>query len=281
MDQEPKDKSASSASNAWLRFPRLVAVIVAAVLLLAVLILAGYPYEWTGFGTYTTTPWDVVQKSGEVVRYKTLWDWLELLIIPATLLVGGYLLSRAEKRRDDERTLQSIQEDREIAEQRTQETALQTYLDQMAKLLIENALGSTPTPEAKDVARVWTLTVVRRVDAERKGIVLQFLHESKLVQRGGPIVSLTYADFSGADLGWADLSGADLSWANLSRADLSRANLHGADLRGTDLRTANLTGADLSEADLNEADLKETKFTSETMWPSGFDPAQAGARLFS
>ena len=211
-----------------------IATIVVAVLLVAVLILAGYGYEWTGFAAYKKPP-------GDVVQYKTLWDWLELLIIPATLLMGGYLLNRADKRRDDERAAQSIEEDREIAEQRTPETTLQTYLDQMAKLLIENALGSTPTPEAKDVARVWTLTIVRRVDAERKGIVLQFLHESKLIQGSAPVVSLLHADLHAAGLDWADLR---------------EANLHGADLRAADLRWANLTGADLGEAELNHADFR-------------------------
>ena len=94
-----------------------------------------------------------------------------------------------------------------------------------------------------------------------------------------PIVNLTYADFSAADLEWAELGGADLSWANLSRADLSRANLRGADLHGTDLRRANLDGADLGEADLAEADLHAAKYTTATAWPAGFDPASAGAHL--
>jgi hypothetical protein len=281
MDQEPKDQHAVSAGSAWLRFPRLIAVIAVAALLTAGLILAGYSFEWTGFATYTRTPVESAQQPGEVVQYKTLWDWLELLIIPATLLVGGYLLNRADKRREDERAVQSIQEDREIAEQRTQETALQTYLDQMAKLLIENALGSTPIPEAKDVARVWTLTVVRRIDAERKGIVLQFLHESKLIQGDVPIVNLLHADLRGAGLSWAelndanlrgaDLRGADLRWANLRGANLSEAELSRADLRWANLKAANLRGADFSEAQYN----------AETVWPGGFDPAQAGARLIS
>jgi hypothetical protein len=271
MAQDPQDKHAATAGSPRLRFLPLLALAVVAVLLLAALILAGYPYAWTGFGTSGTpeTP----------ASYKTLWDWLELLIIPATLLIGGYLLNRADKRHDDARAARDLREDREIAEQRTQETALQTYLDQMARLMLENSLSSTPTPEAKDVARVWTLTVVRRVDAERKGIVLQFLHESKLLQRGSPIVNLTYADFSGADLAWAELSGADLSWANLAGADLSRANLHGTDLHGTDLRRANLDGADLGTTNLAEADLGEATYTAATTWPPDFDPAQAGASL--
>ncbi len=272
MAQEPQAKPTASTASSRLRFLLLLALIIVAVALLAALILAGYPYAWTGFGSSAST-------SDTAAPYKTLWDWLELLIIPATLLLGGYLLNRADKRRDEARATRDLQEDREIAEQRTQETALQTYLDQMARLMLENALSSTPTPEAKDVARVWTLTVVRRVDAERKGIVLQFLHESKLLQRGSPIVNLTYADFSGADLAWAELSGADLSWANLAGADLSRANLPGANLHGTDLRRANLDGADLGGADLAEADLYTAKYTKDTSWPAGFDPVQARATL--
>jgi hypothetical protein len=274
MDPEPKDKHAASASIGWLRFPRVIAVIVAAALLVAVLILAGYGYEWTGFATYPKPP-------GDGVQYKTLWDWLELLIIPATLLVGGYLLNRADKRRDDERAVQSMQEDREIAEQRTQETALQTYLDQMAKLLIENALGSTPTHEVKDVARVWTLTIVRRVDAERKGIVLQFLHESKLIQGAAPVVSLLHADLRAAGLSWADLREANLHGADLRAADLRWANLSGADLSEAELNHANLRWANLNAANLRDADLNAAQYTKDTIWPGGFDPAQAGASLFS
>jgi hypothetical protein len=270
MAHEPQNKQAATTGNSWRGLALLLGLFIVAVLLLAALILAGYPYPWTGFGAPINT-------SDTAAPYKTLWDWLELLIIPATLLLGGYLLNLADKRRDDARATRDLQEDREIAEQRTQETALQTYLDQMARLMLENSLSSTPTPEAKDVARVWTLTVVRRVDAERKGIVLQFLHESKLLQRGSPIVNLTYADFSGAGLDWAELSGADLSWANLAGAELSRANLRGANLCGTDLRRANLDGADLSETDLAEADLGEAKYTKETKWPAGFDLPQPGA----
>lgn len=274
MDHHPQDKHAAGTSSPWLRISLLLALLIVAVLLLAALILAGYPYAWTGFGAPIDT-------SDAAAPYKTLWDWLELLIIPATLLLGGYLLNRADKRRDDARAARDLQEDREIAEQRTQETALQTYLDQMARLMLENSLSSTPTPEAKDVARVWTLTVVRRVDAERKGIVLQFLHESKLLQRGQAIVNLTYADFSGADLEWAELGGADLSWANLAGADLSRANLQGADLRGTDLRRARLDGANLDTTDLSEADFRDAHYTGDTIWPPNFDPVGAGASLSS
>ena len=90
-----------------------------------------------------------------------------------------------------------------------------------------------------------------------------------------PLVHLSGANFSDADLRQsqlieADLSGANfvtacliginlyqsnLSGADLRGADLRLANLCGTDLRGADLRLTNLSGADLRGADLRGADL--------------------------
>ncbi len=156
------------------------------------------------------------------------------------------------------------------------EAALQAYIDHMSKLLLaQNLRHATEDEEVRKIARVRTLTVLRRLDAERKGSVLQFLHESTLLGKEGRIVDLTGADLSRAHLSRADLSGANLSHANLSRANLSgadlseailseailsRTNLSGTNLSGTnlseaDLMRANLRGADLIGANLNEADL--------------------------
>ena len=52
-------------------------------------------------------------------------------------------------------------------------------------------------------------------------------------------------------------------------ADLGEAELNHADLRWTNLDAANLRDADLNAA----------QYTRDTIWPGGFDPAQAGAQL--
>ncbi len=142
------------------------------------------------------------------------------------------------------------------------EAALQAYIDHMSQLLLaQNLRHSTEDEEVRKVARVRTLTVLRRLDAERKGSVLQFLHESALLGKEGRILDLTGADLSRAHLSRADLSGANLSHANLSRANLSGADLSEADLSeailsGTNLSGTNLSGTNLSEADLMRADLR-------------------------
>jgi uncharacterized protein YjbI with pentapeptide repeats len=79
-------------------------------------------------------------------------------------------------------------------------------------------------------------------------------------------------DFSGADLSRAKLNNARLIGANLTGARFPKADLTGADLRGADLTGADLRGADLTGADLTGADLTGAKYTSRTLWPTGFRP---------
>jgi uncharacterized protein YjbI with pentapeptide repeats len=94
--------------------------------------------------------------------------------------------------------------------------------------------------EMRNLARARTLTVLSRLNGERKASVLEFLYESDLITKDRLVINLAGADLSGANLslvaadslsgrlrgrGLTNLSGADLSAANLSGADLSDANL--------------------------------------------------------
>jgi len=264
----------------------LVAVVVAGAVLN--IILAGYAVPWTGFGE--TPIRDTFQPP------KTLWDWFDLLIIPIVLLVGGFLLSRAERRRDQDLAEERRERDRELADariyrdkidavRREQENALNTYLTQMTQLLVDKEIREDPRTSrsadaARDAARVWTLTTLRRVTSEQKRTVIQFLHDAGLIYRTKPIVNLSGADLrsvdlngadlNGADLRSVDLNGADLSGAQLITADLSfsrlfdahlyytrlsYARLNGAYLNGAHLGDAQLIRADLSGADLSDANL--------------------------
>jgi len=221
----------------------VVAVVVAFIFL-------GYVREWrwTGF---------VGDKD---FSKKTLWDWLELLIVPVVLALGGYLFARSENSRtqkiaEEQRTL-----DREIADEQRQDDVLQAYLEGVSQLLTDK---DQPLHRAQlrdslsMVARARTLTVLTRLDGKRKASVVQFLYESGLIIKNQLVVVLRDADLSEADLNGTYLSEADLNGANLSEALLSDVNLSRADLSEADLRGAKLSGADLNEArtDLSEANL--------------------------
>jgi len=205
---------------------------------------------------------------------KTIWDWLELLIVPLVLILIGLAFSVQQEARQQQFEDERAATERELEEQRAQDLALQAYLDQMSLLLLEDLSD----PKLRTLARARTLTVLRRLDANRKEEVMRFLSEADLVSgdRGkDPVIVLNGADLrdvdlSGADLHGADLYGADLSYANLGHAlisvsDLSHANLYDArvfeanlsyaDLSYSDLRIVDLTFSDLSYADLSHANL--------------------------
>src|SRR5215216_1651618 len=206
-------------------------------------------WRWTGFAN------------------KTLWDWLQLLVVPAMLALVGFLLAEAQE---------NIQQQAE--ESRAQDEALQAYLEGMGNLLLdEGLLTSQEDEEVRTLARARTLTILGRVDGARKRSVVQFLYESQLIQKDQPIVSLSGADLTDADLSGTDLRGADLRVADLRRAYLSRAVLFGADLSDAvlfdaDLSDAFLGGADLSDARLGGADLSDIR---------GVTPEELEATAFS
>jgi len=186
---------------------------------------------------------------------KTLWGWMELLIIPLVLALGAFLLNRSERVIERQSAEGRAKLEREIATDRQQEAALQAYLDRIAELLLKEKLRNSENDEVQNVARIRTLTVLRGLDAKRKGLVVRFLHEAKLINKQKPIVNLEGSDLRGANLRGAGLSDADLHGADLSGADLSGAGLSSANLRGANLENANMEWVNLLEANLSEANL--------------------------
>src|SRR5215212_9274418 len=165
-------------------------------------------------------------------RGKSVWNWLELLIVPLALAVIGLAFSVQQDARQQRVENERAEAERELAVQRAQDESLQAYLDQMSTLMLEKDLrNSEEDSEVRTLARARTLTVIRRVDTSRKDEIMQFLLEADLVHRVGgsaPVIELGGADLGDANLREADLSGANLSRANLSGADLSRADLNNA-----------------------------------------------------
>jgi uncharacterized protein YjbI with pentapeptide repeats len=236
------------------------------------LIFAGYwmNWTWTGFD-------------------KTLWDWMQLLIIPVALGLGAFLLNRSDQGREQA-----------IALDNQRETLFQAYLDRMSELLLEkNLRASQPDDEVRTVARARTLTMLPRLDPGRKKSVADFLSDSNLLF----LINLDYADLSGITYGnvrpldnftlnhancshtkFCNVEGENItlkntnfSWATLSHVKAPHANLQQsyfchAHLSHVDLRDSNLTNVNLQEtylehvilsnANLSEADLRGAKLSN-------------------
>jgi uncharacterized protein YjbI with pentapeptide repeats len=219
------------------RILKATTVISVALALGTFSIWVGYLVPWTGFAQ------------------KTIWDWLSLLLLPSVLALVALRLYTLHNRTE-----------REIAVERSQEVSLQAYLDFITQLLLKEGLQkSKPEDEVRLVGRATTLIELCRLNGKRKGILLRFLQESKLLQGEAVIdlggadlrkANLEKADLQGANLEKADLGGADLRKANLEKADLQGANLEKADLSDGRLGWAKLERANLSEVNLSKADLE-------------------------
>jgi hypothetical protein len=243
---------------------------ILAFLAFAVVIWCGYKagWNWTGFGEYVEVKGSASLGTGANREYhqaKTLWDWLQLLLIPFLLVIGGYLFNRNLKQRDERAALEN-----------QRETALNAYFTTITELLLKPRTEPFPPPEpvaqiiitgkkqerpeslnAPDkpvesliasVIRGRTLSTLKILDGKRKGQLFRFLIESLLIQEEKrkdelprpPMIELAHADLSGADL-------AGLEFA-------------GVVLRNVDLRGANLTFANLKEAAIDETTRIEQKW---------------------
>ena len=214
-------------------------VMVAVLVTLGILIYLGYGLEWTGFGPSEESP------QGRPA--KTLWEWLSLLIVPAMLAAGGFLLNRWQMQRDRAALEAQKERDELVAIQRAQDEALRAYLDQMSDLMVEKKMRKQPAgSDTHRLAQARTIAILLGLDRDRKRRPLKLIYELSLIPRENPILNL-----SNAGLDTADLSELTLRNACLREADLRCADLSGADLRGSDLSNADLRGADLTDADLS------------------------------
>jgi Pentapeptide repeats (8 copies) len=174
--------------------------------------------------------------SGEHPQRKTLWDWLQLLVIPLLLVCLGIGFTWGQH-----------QTSLQIAKDAQEEATLKAYLDDMATLLLDRQPRSQYVADKlvgadAVVARAKTLTALRRLtDPRLKAIVVQFLYGARLIGYyscddtcpvAPAVIDLSGADLSGADLSGATLSGADMSFDRLDGATLSNATLSNANLSG-------------------------------------------------
>jgi len=215
--------------------------------------------DWTGFFHY-------IDPKGDYHRGKTLWDWLQLFIIPVALAAGALWINQTAQARTEA-----------IEAERASAILLKDYFDSMEKLLLENNLRHAPeNSEVRTVAQAITIATInslngetiypKSLDGERKGLLIQFLHDTGLI-------TYTPSEDSTADSAIIILAGANLNdmfaWrASLAGADLSGAWLLGAifyeaDLRGANLEDSFLNGAELVGADLSYANLQGSTISRE------------------
>lgn len=254
--------------------PSRLAVVVVVGLLVCVLareIPAAYYNRNAGFGEFTGP-------DGVYHRAKTIWDWLELVVVPSMLAVIALLYSVSQKNRELTLVECRADTDRAIAAERLHDANLQAYFEKITDLVLVSQLrASDQEADIRFIARATTLATLRGLDNVRKGKLLRFLYESRLVDSMDlpeSTIGLHHADLARAELVGADLSGASLEMVDFSSANLRNANLKGAHLEWANLRHAKLVGADLRGASLANADLRCADLAGANLDGATLDSAQ-------
>src|ERR1700686_3283352 len=153
-----------------IRQRRSVIIITTGIIVVAIaLIIVGYLFDWSGFNGYTQV--SIVHAlsgpaAGTVTRTeafqpgKSLWDWLQLIIIPVVLAIGGFWFNQVQKNREEKATERRAQVDREIALDNQRETKLEEYFDKISELVFNHGLlQSKKGDPARIIARARTLSV--------------------------------------------------------------------------------------------------------------------------
>jgi len=103
-----------------------VGMAVVLVAIIAILAIRGYEYGWTGFGARTSTP--------DVDPAKTLWDWLDLLIVPIVLAVGAFWLEGSRKRAEEH-----------VEQDRQRQQVLDSFFEYVSRMILEGHLLNSQT----------------------------------------------------------------------------------------------------------------------------------------
>ena len=162
-----------------------VLLVVAAAAVAFTVVAYRRDWQWTGL---PADPGDGTPESRPRPA-KTLWDWLQLFIVPLVLALAAFGLNAAQVDRDrkqeqrraaQERRLEERRaaNDRASAEDRAREETLTTYLQEMSDLMTP---GGRTTADTQTLAQTLTLVALRRLDGARKGLVVQFLYEAALI----------------------------------------------------------------------------------------------------
>ena len=246
----------------------LLSVLLFSLSIFLVIIISNWisNFKWSGF------------------QKKSFWDWLQLLIVPLMLAFGGLYVNYAFETRD-----------KQIAEDGKKQELLKDYFSKMQTLIVEtkkskdsqpkivetkksvettkskdsqpNPDGAPLLPEFIPIAQALTLAVLDELDGKRKGKVISYLAESKLItanikdQKSKPVIDLRKANLKeivleDVSLDGLSITGADMTEAKLTEVILTNSNLVSSKFINATLDTVDFSGSKLGNSNFYDADLK-------------------------
>jgi uncharacterized protein YjbI with pentapeptide repeats len=238
---------------------RIIRYIILAILIIAAITLiywAVHPEnspEWTGFGTFSETT--------DETRYKTLWDWLDLIIIPVSIGLFAWIITEYEK-----------DNNKRIEVEKSRENILDSFIRTMTELLVQYDLAGNPDQKRLAIAKTRINMALSQLDGSRKGQILQFLYESDLIDKT-PKFKLRGANFNNAVLDNIVLGEAEIRSAHFEDASLINANLNGIILNSCNFTNADLTGSQVDNTDFGYTNLTNSRLLNMDLTSVDFEGA--------
>lgn len=125
----------TSRGSLWQRRKKMALMFVFSLLSVSCVIFVIYAYKfglrWTGFNAFQGPNTQQYQPT------KTLWDWLQLLIVPIVLSVAASWLNHQNSQLELRMTIERDKTEHDIALDNQRAELLQGYLDRMSDLLLE------------------------------------------------------------------------------------------------------------------------------------------------
>jgi uncharacterized protein YjbI with pentapeptide repeats len=233
--------------------------IIITCLLIVLLCYIGYlaflpePPAWTGFGKST--------KDDKIEPAKTLFDWLDLLIIPLSLGLLGWLYKEAEKSQAER-----------SEKEKSRNESLNSFFNVITDLQQKNDLSGNPSNQAKAMAKTRINMTLSQLDGARKGQVLQFLYESDLIDVS-PKLKLLGANFNEAILDQIVLGGSEIRGAFFKNTSIKDANLNGIIFNSCNLENANLSGSLVVNSNFAYTNLRNSKMKNMDLTTVEFEGA--------
>lgn len=281
---EQGDSPRNQEDNINLRKQNWLLIIILILFLIAVLTLMFQRFilgwsqwaNWTGFGDYIGS----IPKEN---REKTLWDWMDLLIIPLALALIALIYKKITHDTDQRLKNERLKNEKDIALDQWRENTIRAYFDEIINLLTNyNDKYRDKTDDNNNPIfdryllfsiRMKTITTLRILDGDKKGLLLQFLYEAKLLDNNEHSVDLREADFSGANLRNINLENAKLEEINFENADLFNTKLINSNLRKANLQNTNLIQAKLDSAIFSDAKLEYADLANTHLYETNFERA--------
>ncbi|WP_027268839.1 pentapeptide repeat-containing protein [Leptolyngbya sp. PCC 6406] len=198
---------------------------------------------------------------------KTAWEWMNLLLIPIVLSMGGFIA-------------RNILENKE-REQRLQE-ALKNYYSEISSIILNEKWTTAGDAElnhqsayykkALAVVRAKTIALVRELDKERLSALLQFLGDSNILIN----VPLENLDLSGVKLKNVDFSescikNVDFSGASLENISFCEASIQNVSFINSDLKNVNFSRANFKDIRFQFSDIKGVNFSGSRLNDISFE----------